>query len=165
MPAAAAPADILQRVHGWRHHRLSIGYASGAWDLLHAGHLAFLQAAHERCHRLIVGVTSDAIVRRAKGPGRPIVPAGQRAQLIAALRCVDAAFIFDAYGDDPNLEQIRPDIFFRGADYAGKIWHEEPTLQRLRIRSLVLLTPRVGTSELLENLQRIHHGGTEDTER
>lgn len=133
-------AEILPHVKSWRHHGLSVGYASGAWDALHFGHLTFLEEAHARCDRLIVAVTADATVRAAKGAARPFHPAEHRLALVAALRPVAGAFVFSDYGDDANLDLLRPDVFFRGSDYARRPWHEQPTLARLGIRRVVLLT-------------------------
>lgn len=91
----------------------------GCFDLLHAGHVATLQAARALGDRLVVLVNSDESVRRLKGPGRPVVPAADRVRLLEALDCVDAAVLFD--GDDPcqALERLRPDIWVKGGDYTA----------------------------------------------
>lgn len=136
----------------WRAHGEIVGLCSGAFDLFHPGHLRFIQAAEGRVNRLVVAITSDATVRRAKGAGRPLIPAAERLAMICALRHVSAAFIFHEHGDDDNLAAIRPDLFFRGRDHHVETMFEKLTLERLGIPVEILATPRWGTTELLEKL-------------
>jgi rfaE bifunctional protein nucleotidyltransferase chain/domain len=94
-----------------------IVFTNGVFDLLHPGHVRYLQQARELGDALIVGVNGDASVRRNKGPGRPITPAHERAELVAALGCVDAVVVFH---DDTPAEIIRgiqPDVLVKGADW------------------------------------------------
>ena len=94
-------------------------WTNGCFDLIHAGHLASLEAARALGDVLVVGVNEDAAVRRLKGEGRPLMPAADRAALLAALRPVDYVVVFE--GDTPEaiLAELRPDIHCKGADYAG----------------------------------------------
>lgn len=91
----------------------------GCFDLVHAGHVATLQAARRLGDALVVLMNSDESVRRLKGPGRPLVPAADRARVLAALDCVDAVVVFDE--DDPRavLSELRPDVWAKGGDYGG----------------------------------------------
>ena len=100
--------------------RLRIGFTNGCFDLFHSGHLSTLRLAAAHCDKLIVGVDSDAAVRAAKGPDRPIVPASERAALIEALRMVDAVVIFDAEDLDPLIAGIAPEVLIKGDEYIGK---------------------------------------------
>src|SRR6476659_5832047 len=89
-------------------------WTNGCFDLLHAGHARSLQAAAALGDVLVVGVNSDAAVRRLKGPGRPLLPQQERAELVAALACVDHVLIFDELTPCAILEQLRPDVHCKG---------------------------------------------------
>ena len=91
--------------------------ANGCFDLLHVGHVRYLEDARALGDLLIVGVNSDAAVRRLKGPGRPLMPAGERAELLAALRVVDHVVVFDEDTADRLVTLIRPAIHAKGTDY------------------------------------------------
>jgi rfaE bifunctional protein nucleotidyltransferase chain/domain len=92
---------------------------NGVFDLLHVGHLRYLAAARALGECLIVGVNDDASVRRNKGPLRPIVPAEERAELVAGLACVDYAVIFGEATAVELARLLRPDVYVKGGDYAA----------------------------------------------
>jgi rfaE bifunctional protein nucleotidyltransferase chain/domain len=92
--------------------------AGGCFDLLHAGHVAMLQAARALGDRLVVLLNSDDSVRRLKGPSRPLQPAGDRAAVLLALDCVDDVVVFDEQTPREALERLRPDLFVKGGAYA-----------------------------------------------
>lgn len=122
---------LLARRAQWGAQNERVVWTNGCFDLLHVGHLHSLQAARAFGDRLVVGLNSDASVRALKGPGRPILPAGERAELLAALRCVDAVLIFDELSPAPILAELQPDIFCKGADYApphGRPLPEAPVI-------------------------------------
>src|SRR5712691_849572 len=96
-----------------------IVFANGAFDLLHAGHVRYLEAARGEGDWLAVGVNSDRSVRRAKGPPRPIVPEAERIEIVAALECVDAAILFDDDSPASLLAELRPDVHAKGTDYTA----------------------------------------------
>jgi rfaE bifunctional protein nucleotidyltransferase chain/domain len=112
-PAAAPGRVAAARAAGAR----VIVLANGAFDPLHVGHLRYLQGAREAGDYLLVAVNADASVRRLKGPGRPVVPAVERAELVAALRPVDLVVIFDADTVADLLAELRPEIHAKGTDY------------------------------------------------
>ena len=91
--------------------------ANGAFDLLHVGHLRYLQGAAAAGDYLLVAVNSDASVRRAKGANRPVVPEAERAELVAGLGCVDAVIIFDEDRPDVVIRAFRPHVQAKGTDY------------------------------------------------
>lgn len=91
---------------------------NGVFDLLHPGHVRYLQAARAEGDALLVATNSDRSVRAIKGPTRPITPEGERAELLAALACVDAVVIFDADTPDAIIKAIQPDVLVKGADWA-----------------------------------------------
>lgn len=90
---------------------------NGAFDLLHVGHVRYLQSAKEFGDVLVVAVNSDASVKRAKGPERPVIPEAERAELVAALACVDYVTIFADDTVVPIIRALRPDIHAKGTDY------------------------------------------------
>jgi D-beta-D-heptose 7-phosphate kinase/D-beta-D-heptose 1-phosphate adenosyltransferase len=94
-----------------------IAFTNGVFDILHPGHLRYLQAARRHADMLIVGVNADASVRRNKGPGRPINPDGERAEVLAALECVDAVSIFDDDTPADIIRRVQPDVLVKGADW------------------------------------------------
>jgi len=96
-----------------------IVFTNGVFDLLHPGHVRYLQAARAEGDVLVVGVNSDSSVRANKGPGRPILPEVERAEVLAALACVDAVAIFDDETPAAIIERLQPDVLVKGADWAA----------------------------------------------
>jgi D-glycero-beta-D-manno-heptose 1-phosphate adenylyltransferase len=94
-----------------------IAFANGHFDLLHVGHLRYLEAARSQADVLVVGVNGDTSVRRLKGPGRPLVPAVERAELLAALAPVSYVVIFEEDSPAGLLSELRPDVHCKGTDY------------------------------------------------
>ena len=112
------PETMLQRARRWRGAGLRVGFTNGCFDLLHPGHVSLFEQAHAACDRLIVGLNSDASVRRLKGQGRPVQSEAARAAVLASLASVDLVVIF---GEDTPLELIEalePEVLVKGADYA-----------------------------------------------
>src|SRR5205823_12674142 len=103
-------AELLAMREGWRAGGRVVVWTNGCFDVLHAGHLASLQAARELGDVLVVGVNSDAAVRRLKGEGRPLVPADERARRVAAMRPVDHVVVFDDDTPEAVLDRLRPDV-------------------------------------------------------
>ena len=120
---AAALAERL-RAEGKR-----IVLANGCFDLLHVGHVRYLQAARRLGDVLFVGVNSDAAVARLKGPGRPLVPAVERMELLAALTDVDHVVVFDEDTADGLAAAIRPDVHAKGTDYTADSVPEAATVR------------------------------------
>jgi len=109
-----AIAELGERLRA-EHRR--IVFTNGHFDLLHVGHLRYLREAHDLGDVLVVGVNDDATVTRRKGPGRPIIPAAERAELLAGLACVDYVTIFHDLTAGPTIEALRPDVYVKGGDY------------------------------------------------
>jgi D-glycero-beta-D-manno-heptose 1-phosphate adenylyltransferase len=97
----------------------TIVFTNGVFDLLHPGHVRYLEVARSLGDALIVGVNGDASVRRNKGPSRPIVPEPERAELLAALASVDAVVVFDEDTPAEIVAALQPDILVKGADWAA----------------------------------------------
>lgn len=161
-PAAGAPPgpgtvvsleQLRELREGWRAARRRVVWTNGCFDILHAGHLASLQAARALGDVLVVGVNGDASVRRIKGEGRPVMAAGDRAALLAALRPVDHVVIFAEDTPERILAEVQPDIHAKGQDYAGPRGKPVPEREVVeayggRVEFLELLPDRSTTSFL-----------------
>jgi rfaE bifunctional protein nucleotidyltransferase chain/domain len=95
-------------------------FTNGCFSLLHVGHVHLLQFARDQGDRLIVGVNSDAGVRRIKGSGRPIVPCAERVSMLLALRGVDRVVVFDEDTPERLIREVHPDVLVKGPDWAGR---------------------------------------------
>jgi len=152
-------ADLLPVRAAWRHRGRVVVWTNGCFDLLHAGHVRSLQAARSLGDVLVVGVNDDACVRGLKGPGRPLLPAVERAEVLAALACVDHVLIFGDLTPVRVLEQLQPDIHCKGADYAppdGKPIPEQAVVEAYGGRVAFLpMMPERSTTELFRRLQAL----------
>jgi rfaE bifunctional protein nucleotidyltransferase chain/domain len=113
-------SQLRERVEQWRRAEERIVLANGNFDLLHVGHVRYLRGAKELGGKLIVAINSDESVRALKGEGRPIMPAEERAEIIAALADVDAVVIFAELDVRALIREIRPDIQAKGTDYTAE---------------------------------------------
>jgi rfaE bifunctional protein nucleotidyltransferase chain/domain len=110
--------DARRAIEGWRARGARIVFTNGVFDLLHRGHVEYLEDARAQGDRLVVGLNTDASVRRLKGPTRPLVPEAERAELLAALACVDLVVPFDDDTPEALIREVAPDVLAKGADYA-----------------------------------------------
>lgn len=108
---------LTGRVGRWRREGLRIVFTNGCFDILHAGHVRYLSAARGEGDVLVVGLNSDASVRRIKPAGRPVNPQEERAEVLAALACVDAVCLFDDPDPMALIRTVRPDVLVKGADW------------------------------------------------
>jgi D-glycero-beta-D-manno-heptose 1-phosphate adenylyltransferase len=111
--------QLQSRVADWRRAGEPVTLANGCFDLLHVGHVRYLHAAKKLGGRLIVAVNSDESVRQLKGEGRPLMPAEERAEILAALADVDAVVIFPERDVRALIREIRPDVQAKGTDYTA----------------------------------------------
>lgn len=116
-PVAASLADAAARCAAWRAAGLRIVLTNGCFDLLHVGHVRYLADARRLGDRLVVALNDDASVRALKGAGRPILPAAERAELLAALRTVDLVTVFDGPTAVDVVAALRPAVYVKGGDY------------------------------------------------
>lgn len=134
--------ELIEAVAGDRAAGRTIAFANGCFDLLHVGHVRYLQGAAAEADRLIVAVNDDASVAALKGPGRPILPADDRAELVAALRGVDYVAVFG----DPNVERllalIEPDVHCKGTDYTVATVPERAVVQAYGGRTAIVGDPK-----------------------
>lgn len=112
-------SDAASFAESLRHDHRRVVFTNGVFDILHPGHVRYLQAARRHGDALIVAVNSDRSVRANKGPSRPITPELERAEILAALACVDASVIFDEETPADIIRLIQPDVLVKGADWAA----------------------------------------------
>jgi rfaE bifunctional protein nucleotidyltransferase chain/domain len=110
-------SSLRQRVEEWRRQGEQIVLANGCFDLLHVGHVRYLRGAKALGGKLVVAINSDASVRELKGKGRPLMPAAERAEILAAIRDVDAIVIFDEPDVRALIREVHPDVHAKGTDY------------------------------------------------
>lgn len=111
-------ADLLTRINQWKAGGLKVVFTNGVFDILHAGHVDYLEKAAACGDRLVVGLNSDASVRRlGKAPDRPLNPEWARQKVLAALRCVDAVTVFTEDTPYELIRVIAPDVLVKGGDY------------------------------------------------
>ena len=135
-----------------------IVFANGCFDTLHVGHIRYLEGARREGDILVVGVNADSSVRNLKGPGRPILDESARAQLVAALRCVDYVLLFAEPNVEALLEELRPDVHAKGTDYTADTVPERAVASRLGVRVAIVGDPKDhSTRELLESIRKGPH--------
>ena len=129
-------------------------FTNGHFDLLHTGHLDYLEKARALGDALFVGVNGDASTGRLKGPGRPITPAVERARLLAALRPVDAVIVFEDDTADALLTHLKPEIYAKGGDYAEKDLPERAAVEANGGRVVLIdFLPGHSTSDLIRRIR------------
>jgi D-beta-D-heptose 7-phosphate kinase/D-beta-D-heptose 1-phosphate adenosyltransferase len=107
----------IEHVQRWHHKGWRVGFTNGCFDLLHPGHLHLLEEAREACDRLVVGLNSDASVRRLKGAGRPVQPEAARTAVLASLASVDLVTVFEEDTPQALIAALHPDLIVKGANY------------------------------------------------
>ncbi len=148
-------SSLLSKVERWRDEGKTIAFTNGCFDIIHSGHIMYLERSGQECNRLIVGVNSDDSVRRLKGSARPVNSQEDRMSVLAALSCVDAVVLF---GEDTPLgliEAIRPDVIVKGNDYT-----EEQVVGAPRVRSWggrVVLVPVLHGRSTTGMIERIRN--------
>jgi D-glycero-beta-D-manno-heptose 1-phosphate adenylyltransferase len=139
-----------------RHAGRAVVFTNGVFDLLHPGHVRYLQQARQLGDLLIVGVNADGSVRRNKGAGRPITPEDERAELVAGLACVDAVVVFDEDTPAEVIRAIRPDVLVKGADWPADQIVGRDTVEARGGRVVrVAIEHGYGTTTLLERIRRL----------
>jgi rfaE bifunctional protein nucleotidyltransferase chain/domain len=111
--------ELIELLPGWRESGKRLVLTNGTFDILHVGHVRYLQAARAMGDILVVGINSDASARGYKGPDRPVVPQDDRAEVVAALRCVDYVTVFNEPTAVGLVQALHPDIYTKGGDYDG----------------------------------------------
>lgn len=147
------------RAREWRtRQRGRVVFTNGVFDLLHPGHLDVLRGARERGDALVVGLNSDASVRRLKGPGRPVRSEAERAYVLAGLETVDAVTVFDQDTPLELVKLLRPDVIVKGGDYSP-----DTVVGAAEVREwggecfIIPLTPGQSTTSIIERLRAPRH--------
>jgi rfaE bifunctional protein nucleotidyltransferase chain/domain len=132
----------------------SIVFTNGCFDVLHRGHVRYLEQARALGDLLVVAVNSDGSVRRLKGPDRPVNPVEDRVALLAALACVDHVVVFEEDSPAGLIETIRPDVYVKGGDYPPEMVPEAPLVRRLggQVRTLGYVPDR-STSAIIDRIR------------
>jgi rfaE bifunctional protein nucleotidyltransferase chain/domain len=147
-------SEVVEQRERWRAEGKKVALANGVFDLIHVGHVRYLEGAKELADYLVVAVNSDASTRAYKGPGRPHIPEGERAEMVAALACTDRVLVFD----EPNVRSIirvlKPDVHVKGTDYTPDTIPEADEVRAYGGRVAVAGDPKNhSTTELAKKLQ------------
>ena len=134
--------ELRRRVANWRRDGDRITLANGCFDLLHVGHVRYLHAARELGGKLIVAVNADASVLTLKGEGRPLMPAEERAEILASLADVDAVVIFPETDVRAIIREIRPDFHAKGTDYTPESVPERDEVEACGGRVVIVGDPK-----------------------
>ena len=155
MGSVVSHDELVRRVDAERAAGRTIAFANGCFDLLHVGHIRYLESAAREADVLVVAVNDDDSVRQLKGPGRPILTAPDRAELVAALRCVDYVAIFHEPTVGPLLNAIRPDVHCKGTDYTVDSVPERDVVKAYGGRIAIVGDPKDhSTRDLLSRIAR-----------
>jgi D-glycero-beta-D-manno-heptose 1-phosphate adenylyltransferase len=142
-----------------RQQAKKIAFANGCFDILHVGHVRYLEGARAEGDALVVGVNADSSVCSLKGPGRPVLDENARALLVAALRAVDYVIIFPEPNVESLLQELRPDVHAKGTDYTAETVPERAVAARLGIRVAIVGDPKNhSTRELLQTVRQAPNG-------
>jgi D-glycero-beta-D-manno-heptose 1-phosphate adenylyltransferase len=134
--------QLRRQVAEWRVAGEPVTLANGCFDLLHVGHVRYLHAAKKLGGRLIVAVNSDESVKALKGEGRPLMPAGERAEILAALADVDAVVVFPEHDVRALIRDIRPDVQAKGTDYTADSVPERDAVHECGGRVMIVGDPK-----------------------
>jgi rfaE bifunctional protein nucleotidyltransferase chain/domain len=146
-------------IAGHKKRGQAVVFANGCFDILHVGHVRYLEAARQHGDILVVAINSDASARSLKGPGRPVLDEAARARLVAALRAVDYVVIFSEPTVASLLRDLLPDVHAKGTDYSAETVPERAIANELGIKVAIVGDPKNhSTSALLGSLHKAPHG-------
>ncbi|PYV84903.1 MAG: D-glycero-beta-D-manno-heptose 1-phosphate adenylyltransferase [Acidobacteria bacterium] len=147
--------ELHHRVQSWRAQGDKITLANGCFDVFHVGHVRYLHAAKQLGGRLVVAINSDDSVRKLKGEGRPVMPADERAEILAALADVDTVLIFDEPDVRGLIREIRPDAHAKGTDYTAESVPERDTVIECGGRVEIVGDPKShSATEFIDKMER-----------
>lgn len=155
--ATLTQAQVVERVRTAQQHGETVVFTNGCFDLLHAGHVRYLQEAAKLGDRLVIGVNADASVQRLKGPSRPVVPEAARRELLSALACVDWVVAFTEDTPERLICALKPDVLVKGGDYEPAQIAGADCVKAAggQVKVLSFWTG-YSTTELLETITRVH---------
>jgi rfaE bifunctional protein nucleotidyltransferase chain/domain len=147
--------ELRRQVEAWRAQGEKITLANGCFDLLHVGHIRYLRAAKQLGGRLVLAINSDESVRALKGSGRPLMPAEERAEILAALSDVDAIVIFTEPDVAAVIRAIRPDVHAKGTDYTAQNVPERDVVSECGGRVAIVGDPKDhSATEIIRRLEQ-----------
>ena len=151
--------QLQERIAAWRRAGDRITLANGCFDLLHVGHIRYLRAARQLGGKLVVAVNNDDSVRALKGEGRPLMPAEERAEILAALADVDAVVVFPERDVRAIIREIRPDFHAKGTDYTPESVPERDEVEACGGRVVIVGDPKNhSASEIIRTQLRPRQG-------
>jgi len=157
--------ELKHRAESWRAAGEKITLANGCFDLLHVGHVRYLHAAKQLGGRLVVAINSDDSVRKLKGEGRPIIPAEERAEILAAISDIDAVVIFSEPDVRAIVREIRPNVQAKGTDYTAESVPERDTVIECGGRVEIVGDPKDhSATDIIRNRLRKRSTDQESTE-
>jgi D-glycero-beta-D-manno-heptose 1-phosphate adenylyltransferase len=152
-------SELTRRLAEHSKNGQRIVLANGCFDVLHAGHVRYLEAARREGDLLVVAINSDSSTRGLKGAGRPILAESDRAELVAALGAVDYVLVFEEPDVRALLRELRPDVHAKGTDYTVESVPERDEAERLGIRVAIVGDPKDhSTRDLIGRIRRAGHG-------
>lgn len=148
------PEACLERVRQWQSQGNKVVFTNGCFDIIHLGHVDYLEKARQRGDKLVVGINSDESVTRLKGEGRPVIPENSRLRLIAAFAFVDAVVCFREDTPEPLIERLLPDVLVKGSDYTiSNIVGASIVLQNGGKVETIALTYGFSTSSIIQKIK------------
>ena len=153
-PAILSLEQLVERFGRPQRNGKRIVFTNGCFDLLHPGHVHSFEAARALGDVLIIGLNSDESVRTLKGPGRPVIPQDERAEILASMECVDAVVIFDELTPQRVVAALLPDVLVKGGDWPGNqiVGREEVEAAGGKV-VLIDVVPGYSTTEILKNIR------------
>ena len=149
-------AQAVERRQALAEQGKTLVFTNGHFDLIHIGHLDYLEKARALGDALYVGLNDDTSTQRLKGPGRPLVPAEERARLLAALVAVTAVIVFGEDTADRLITALRPDVYAKGGDYATKFLPERAVVEAVHGRvELIEFLPNHSTTRLIQRIRAL----------
>ena len=158
MGGVFSQSDLLDRVAADRVKGQTLALANGCFDVIHVGHVRYLNGAAAEADRLVVAVNDDRSVKSLKGSGRPVLPAEERAELVAAFRVVDYVVLFSEPTVDKLLNALRPDVHCKGTDYTVETVPEREIVRAYGGRIAIVGDPKLhSTKDLIQTISdRLH---------
>ena len=149
------PGDLLRKLVAPRNAGRTVALANGLFDILHVGHLSYLEAAAAEADLLVVAINSDDSARQLKGPSRPVTPEQERARLVAGFACVNYVTVFRELNVENLLRSLRPDVHCKGTDYATDTVPEAKVAREVGARIAIVGDPKSHSSrEIISRMKK-----------
>ena len=157
---------LSQKINEWKKEGLTVGFTSGVFDILHAGHLDYLEKSKTKCNRLVVGINTDQSVKVNKGPKRPIVSEEHRINLVAGLKPVDAVFLFSELNNNENIKILKPNLYIKAGDYQPDQLSSAPLIKALGGEvEIIPVSNDISSSAIIESIESKSICSSSDVEK